>query len=72
MESGGAAPLCVALGDGDNDAAMLEAADYAVIVRSPSHPPPQFSRRERMLITNACGPAGWDEALRRLLSTLKI
>jgi mannosyl-3-phosphoglycerate phosphatase family protein len=71
MECGGTAPLCVAIGDGDNDAAMLEAAEYAVIVRSPSHPPPRLSRRERVKITSACGPAGWDEGLRRLLSALR-
>ena len=69
-ESGGTAPLSIALGDGDNDAAMLEAADYAVIVRSPAHPPPRLSRRQRVQTSSACGPAGWDEGLRRLLSAL--
>lgn len=69
-ESGGTAPLSIALGDGHNDAAMLEAADFAVIVRSPSHPPPRLSRRGHMLITSATGPAGWDEGVRRLLNDL--
>ena len=39
VDSGGAEPVSIALGDSPNDLAMLEAADHAIVVRSPAHPP---------------------------------
>lgn len=65
-------PLSIALGDSQNDVAMLDAADYAVIVRSPAHPPPSLSRRKRTLVTNSCGPAGWVQGVRQTLSELLV
>ena len=57
------------LGDGLNDVAMLREVDRPVIVRSDSN-----GATGRMLrkvptahVTNACGPAGWAEAVTSLL-----
>ncbi len=54
----------VALGDGENDVAMIEAADIGVLVRSPAHDFPQLaSPPRRLLHTQHFGPAGWAEAM---------
>ncbi len=63
LGAGGSAPITIALGDSQNDAAMLEAADHAVLVRSPSHPFPRLRRTERVLETSAPGPRGWAEGV---------
>jgi len=63
-------PIVMAgLGDGLNDVAMLREVDRPVIVRSDSN-----GATGRMLrkvptahVTNACGPAGWAEAVTSLL-----
>ncbi len=57
-------PVTIALGDSHNDIAMLEAADYAVIIRSPVHPPPSLSAEKAVYITRATGPLGWVEGIR--------
>ncbi len=53
----------LALGDSQNDVAMLEAADYAVIVKSPVKAPPTVNRAQNLLLTNQTGPAGWAEGV---------
>ncbi len=61
----------VALGDSENDLAMLKRADIAVCIRSTS------GRRLRLesgpnntvLHTLACGPEGWAEAISDILQT---
>lgn len=59
----------IALGDSDNDVAMLEAADIGVVVRSPHHQPPVIkSPSGEIIITEACGPSGWSEALLAIVS----
>lgn len=63
---GGAAPRVIALGDSDNDRAMLEAADIAVVVRSPVRPPPALNH-PAVQVTKEEGPAGWNSALLALL-----
>ncbi|NKI18012.1 HAD-IIB family hydrolase [Spongiibacter sp. KMU-166] len=61
--------LTVALGDSHNDVAMLQAADIAVVVRSPHHVPPVIkSPSGEVIITEGYGPSGWNEALRAILS----
>ncbi len=60
----------VALGDGPNDIAMLEVADYAVIVASPVNPPPILQRTNRTINTQHHGPEGWTEALEYLIPRL--
>ena len=66
----GATPVSIAIGDSQNDVAMLEAADYAIIIRSPSHEPPPLSRSEGVLVTEGFGPVGWDEGVREVLETI--
>ena len=56
--------VTIALGDSHNDIAMLEAADYAVVIRSPVHPPPPVSGQQRVYVTRATGPLGWVEGIR--------
>ena len=63
-------PVCIAIGDSHNDIAMLEAADHAVIIRSPSHEPPTLARSDGVYLTEAFGPAGWDEGVRERLKTI--
>ncbi|MBY6188376.1 HAD-IIB family hydrolase [Marinobacter hydrocarbonoclasticus] len=70
----GREPRVIALGDGDNDVAMLELADHPVVVRSPVNPPPRLSAacRPRALYTEACGPEGWNQAIHHLLDHYRL
>lgn len=65
-DSSGAAPLFVALGDSQNDVAMLDAADIPVLVRSPSHEPPELETQSAR-VTEETGPLGWANALTQIL-----
>lgn len=68
---GGDAAACViALGDADNDRAMLEAADHPIVVRSPAHPPPRI-QHPRVRVSDEEGPAGWNSAVLSLLEELQ-
>ncbi|MEW9796995.1 HAD-IIB family hydrolase [Alteromonas sp. CYL-A6] len=58
----------VALGDGNNDIAMLEAATIAVRILSPSHAPPELEKQEQVYTSTLPGPMGWNEMLTELLS----
>ena len=57
----------IAVGDGDNDIAMLEAADKALIIRSPSHAIPILQRENKVWISEEYGPSGWDQGIRSIL-----
>ena len=70
--SAGQRPLSLAIGDSQNDVAMLERADWALIVRSPAHPPPTLTRNERTRISEAYGPLGWAQGVRSVLGSLPI
>lgn len=58
----------LAIGDGDNDIAMLEIADHAIVIRSPAHPPPQLTRTSDCLMTTLFGPEGWAEGVNQLIT----
>lgn len=71
IQAAGRRPLSLAIGDSQNDAAMLEAADHALIIRSPVHPPPTLSRSERTLLSKHYGPGGWSQGVRQILQSLE-
>lgn len=67
------APLVsIAIGDSDNDIAMLDAADRALIIRSPAHAPPSLARQDHVLLSNTFGPEGWAQGLQRILHSLNL
>lgn len=54
----------IGLGDGPNDISLLEAVDYAVIIRGYSKTPVDVSAQQRYVYrTNAYGPEGWCEGM---------
>ncbi|MFY8273529.1 HAD-IIB family hydrolase [Pseudoalteromonas sp. SSDWG2] len=55
----------IALGDSHNDAAMLEAADTAIVIANPSNKTPILSR-ECAIFSVQTGPRGWQETLQGL------
>jgi mannosyl-3-phosphoglycerate phosphatase len=57
----------VALGDGKNDVAMLEAAHVPIRILSPVNPPPEV-QKEEVYTSTLTGPEGWNEMLTQLLS----
>lgn len=62
----------IALGDGENDNAMLEAADVAVQIRSPAHDFPILYRQYKTIQTELYGPEGWAEAIQKCLDVQLI
>jgi len=57
----------IALGDSDNDSAMLETATIAVQIRSPVHDFPQLKRQHNVYQSQQYGPAGWAECLQKIV-----
>lgn len=53
----------VALGDGPNDRAMLEAADIAVVIKAASGTSLALHRSKQTLCPDAPGPRGWQVAI---------
>jgi mannosyl-3-phosphoglycerate phosphatase family protein len=60
----------VAVGDSQNDVAMLEAADIALIIRSPVNEVPVIDRHQHCFRSSAYGPEGWVEGMRLVLDSL--
>lgn len=58
----------IALGDSPNDFTMMKRADYPVLVRSSRGYPGLEKEFDRLRITNEKGPAGWNEAVTRVLT----
>ncbi|TBR38472.1 HAD-IIB family hydrolase [Marinomonas agarivorans] len=57
----------MALGDGGNDVAMIAAADIGIVIRSPVHEPITIPKKDDVYITKHYGPAGWSEAVIKVL-----
>ena len=67
--------VTIALGDAPNDAELLAAADYGIVVRNshgPGLPPLPGEADGRILRTMAEGPAGWREGLEAVLRGLGV
>jgi len=62
--------ITVALGDSPNDAAMLEAADVAVIIKSAKSDRIELHQPNRVIRTSRPGPAGWKDAMLEILQLL--
>ena len=60
--------ITVALGDSPNDAAMLNAADVAVIIKSAKSTLIHCPEPKRLIHTKIPGPAGWNEAILEILA----
>ncbi|MGK3144327.1 mannosyl-3-phosphoglycerate phosphatase-related protein [Pantoea sp. C2G6] len=57
--------ITLGLGDGPNDAPMLDAVDYAVVIRGYSKTPVTLSRSDQQQVYHTAhyGPEGWREGL---------
>lgn len=77
QQSGQAMPSTktLAIGDSHNDVDMLEAADYALVIKSPVHEPLSISGKvpgETLLYSDAYGPEGWAQGVEKFLQILNI
>ncbi|MDU0355151.1 HAD-IIB family hydrolase [Paraglaciecola aquimarina] len=57
----------IALGDGQNDVAMLEVASLAIRILSPTTPPPELKRTNKVITSHNFGPTGWAECIEAIL-----
>ena len=62
----------LAIGDSGNDCAMLEAAETALLVRSPVHDFPPLQRTSGVMHSEGYGPAGWAEGVARWLQACRL
>lgn len=62
----------LAIGDSGNDCAMLEAAETALLVRSPVHEFPVLQRADGVIFSTEFGPAGWAEGVARWLHSYQL
>ena len=59
--------VSLAIGDSQNDKAMLEQADYALLIRSPVHPLPTIERTDKLVVSSHTGPKGWAEGVNQII-----
>jgi len=64
--------ISIALGDSQNDVAMLSVADYAIMIRSPVHdfPVMECKMEQQLYRTQQYGPKGWVEGIEYVLGQL--
>ncbi len=62
--------MSLAIGDSHNDKAMLETADYALLIRSPVHPLPAIGRNDNLAISTHTGPKGWAEGVNQIIGAM--
>jgi predicted mannosyl-3-phosphoglycerate phosphatase (HAD superfamily) len=53
----------LAIGDGDNDVAMLEVASSALVIRADNRSPPILKRSHDCYTSEQIGPLGWVEGV---------
>jgi mannosyl-3-phosphoglycerate phosphatase family protein len=58
----------LAVGDGPNDISMLQAADIALLIRSPVNDLPNIERSGYTMTSEQFGPHGWNEGVRQWLA----
>jgi mannosyl-3-phosphoglycerate phosphatase len=59
----------IALGDGENDVAMLDSADYGICIKSPANDFPSV-QSENIIFSKLYGPKGWNEEVLQLTKIL--
>lgn len=59
----------IALGDGPNDIAMLQAADIGIVIASPTGKEIHFESDNEIIRSTLYGPEGWAETMTPLLDT---
>ena len=64
---GSVAQTVVVLGDSPNDAAMLNAADIAVVIKSDQSDTMAIDGPQQIIHTQERGPAGWNSAILKIL-----
>jgi mannosyl-3-phosphoglycerate phosphatase len=62
----------IALGDSNNDQAMLDHADIPVVVKSPNSDLLQFDHPEHVIFTKHTAPEGWAEGVTLALASQSI
>jgi mannosyl-3-phosphoglycerate phosphatase family protein len=60
----------IALGDGDNDVAMLDSAEYGICIKSPVNDFPSVVSKN-IIFSKLCGPKGWNEEILALSKCIK-
>jgi D-glycerate 3-kinase len=61
----------VAIGDSQNDVAMLEAASIALLMPSPVHNLPKVVREYKTYIADAIAPEGWLQGVKQIITDLE-
>lgn len=61
----------IASGDSGNDLDMLQVADIAVLIRSPSHALPTLADHPHLIVSDSIGPPGWSEVMGELFDSEK-
>ncbi|TDG16023.1 HAD-IIB family hydrolase [Seongchinamella unica] len=62
-QSGNVVIRDIAIGDSRNDIAMLEAAETALVIKSPVHDYPPLKRENGVIYSEGFGPVGWAEGV---------
>ena len=63
--------ITIATGDSQNDVAMFEAADIALIIRSPVNEMPVIDQHQHCFRSSDFGPKGWVEGMNIVLDFLR-
>lgn len=64
--------LSIAIGDSPNDIGMLEAADIAVLIPSPTQDLPRLNKTQNLHVASQPGPIGWADSVAAILRNLNV